>query len=444
MNVLKSAENSLSRVCQEYKNSGRYRITWSIFLYAEGEISYRKGNISGALEKLFDSLGKLEDTLKNHIATTRCLNAIGNCYNRLGHFKEALKFYTRACEMRKEISGSKNHLDLPFFLSQIGTVYDGLKQHDKAIKCYEEAIELSKELKRAGIIHLALSYRNIANSYAWQKEFEKAYKPAMDAYEIRKDILGNHPHTARSAFQVGEICKSLEEFDEAEEFLSEAWKIEKSLGNANHSAVRDRIVKSYEDLLRGESKELFQREALEFYQRLWDEEENFAYANKTVIDQIIIRLRELRDKKTIRKYEEEALAFYEEAWNSPELQQQPHYQREDILQNILHLSQSLRNKETHTKYQHEAVAFYEKQLQGETTMVSQDKKNLLCRLQTLVISLGDKAKEEKYKSSQEVRVVFKLSVKVHPMVVCLFPTFFQVKYNFVLFILFYYFATHNK
>ena len=413
--VLKSAENSLNRVCKEYKNSELYRLARSSFLYAEGEINYKKENISIALKSLSDCLGILEEILKNHTRTTRCLNAIGNCHNFLRNFEEAFKFYTRAYEMRKTISGSKNHLDLPFFVGQIGTVYDGLKQYEKAIKCYEKAIELSKELKRSGIIRLALFYRNIANSYAWQKEFEKAYKLAMAAYEIRKDILGDHPHTARSAFQVGEICRALEEFDEAEEFLSEAWKIEKSLGNANHSAVRDRIVKSCEDILRGESKKLFQREALEFYQRLWDERESFAYANKTVIDQIIIRLRELRDKKTIRKYEEEALAFYEEAWNSPELQQQPHYQREDILQNILHLSQSLRKKETHTKYQHEAVAFYEKQLEGETTMVSQDKKNLLCSLQNLVISLGDKVKEEKYKALQEVRVVFKLSMKVYTL-----------------------------
>ena len=401
--VLKSAENSLNRVCKEYKNSELYRLARSSFLYAEGEINYKKENISIALKSLSDCLKILEEILKNHTRTTRCLNAIGNCHNFLRNFEEALKFYTRAYEMRKTISGSKNHLDLPFFVGQIGTVYDGLKQYEEATKCYEKAIELSKELKRSGIIRLALFYRNIANSYAWQEEFEKAYKLAIAAYEIRKDILGDHPHTARSAFQVGEICKSLEEFDEAEEFLDEAWQIEKSLGNANHSAVRDRIVKSYEAILLGEAKKQFQREALEFYQRFWDDEEaEFTYANKSVIDEINKRLANSGDRKMIRKYEEEALKFYEEAWNSPDLQQQPDYQREDILQNILHLSKSLRKKEMHTKYQQEVLKFYERQLLEKTSMTSQDRKDLLYRLQHLAKSLDDKEKECKYKELYQV------------------------------------------
>ena len=405
IDVLKSAENSMNRVCKEYKNSERYRLALSSFLYAEGEINYKKENISNALTCLSDSLGILEETLKDHTSTTRCLNAIGNCHNRLRNFDEALKFYTRAYEMRKKISGSENHLDLPFFVGQIGTVYDGLKQYEKAIKCYEEAIELSKELKRSGILRVALFYRNIANSYAWQKDFEKAYKWAMAAYKIRKDILGNHPDTARGAFQVGEICKFQEEFDEAEEFLAEAWQIEKSLGNANHSAVRDRIVKSYEAILRGETKKQFQREALEFYQRFWDEEPEFTYANKSVIDEINKRLANSGDRKMIRRYEEEALKFYEEAWSSSDLQQQPDYQREDILQVILHLSKSLRKKEMHTRYQQEAIKFHEKQLLEKPSMTSQDRKDLLYRLQHLAKSLGFKEKEEKYKELYEVRSI---------------------------------------
>ena len=406
MEVLKSAEDSLNSIHVEYKNSDLYRLTRSSFLFVEGEIHYRTGNIPRAFKSLFHSLEIMEEILKNHTSTTRCLNAIGNCYNMLGNFEKALKFYTRAYEMRKEISGSKNHLDLPFFKGQIGTVYEGQKQYDKAIQCYEEALELSKELKRSGILRLALFHRNIANAYAWQNKFDIAYKSAMAGYEIRKDILGNHPHTARSAFQLGEICKALEEFDEAEEFLGEAWEIEKSLENANHSAVRDRIVKSYEDILRGDRKKEFQREALEFYQRFWEEEIDFSYANKPVIDEINTRLSNSgAEKKIIKKYENEALRFYEVAWNSPDLSQLPDYQREDILQNVLYLAKSLHKKEVHTRYQSEALEFYEKKLLEKTTMPTQDKKDILYTLQNLAKSLGDQVKEEEYKILEKVRIV---------------------------------------
>ena len=234
----------------------------------------------------------------------------------------------------------------------------------------------------------------------------------MAAYEIRKDILGDHPHTARSAFQVGEICKYLKEFAaEAEEFLAEAWQIEKALGNANHSAVRDRIVKSYEAILQGEAKKQFQREALEFYQRFWDEEAEFTYANRSVIDEINKRLANSGDMKMIRRYEEEALRFYEEAWSSSDLQQQPDYQREDILQKILHLSKSLRKKEMHTKCQQQAIEFHERQLLEKPSMTSQDRKDLLYRLLQLAKSLGFKEKEEKYKELCEVRSIKSLIFK---------------------------------
>lgn len=83
-------------------------------------------------------------------------------------------------------------------------------------------------------------------------------------------ILGKHPWTARSAFQMAEICRCLEIFDEAEEYYEEAWKIEKSLGPGNHSEVMVRIIESFEAvLLRGKRKDRFRQEALHFYLRYW-------------------------------------------------------------------------------------------------------------------------------------------------------------------------------
>ena len=404
MEVLKLAENSFNVVNTKLKGSKSYRSTQGTYLYTEGEIYYRKGSVPRALKSLYLSLEIMEGLWKNHhTSTTRCLNAIGNCYNRLGNAEEALKFYTRAYEMRKRLSGSKNHIDLPFFKGQIGTIFEGQKQYDKAIQCYQEALELSKELKLSGILRLALFHRNIANAYAWKREFEKAHKPAMDAYEIRKHILGDHPFTARSAFQVAEICNSMEDFDEAEDFYAEAWRIEKSLEQGNHSEVRDRIVRSYTGILRGDIKKEFQKEALEFYQRLWMEEKEFSYANKSIIDEINMLVSESGDRKMIKKYEKEALWFYEMAWNSPDLQQLPPHQREDILQKILYLSKALREKELLKKYEGEQLRFFEQQWEENKEMTNQDKIDILHTLQHLAARQGDERKTEKYKKLYQVR-----------------------------------------
>ena len=372
--ILKLAEESSLKVDKEIKKHDSYKFASATYLYVEGEISYKKGSVQEALRTLRSSLDLMEDLVGNHTSTTKCLNAIGNCYNMLGNFNDAMNFYTRAYEMRKALSASNNHLDLPFFMGQIGTVYQMQEDYDKAILCYEEALELSKKLKRSGILRLALLQRNFANAHAWKREFEKAYKPAMDALEIRREILGDHPDTARSAFQVGEICKGLDQFDEAEEFLEEAWRIEKSLEMGNHSAVRDRIIRSYEDVLESaDRKKEFRKEALEFYVGLWQEDKEFSYAKKSIIDQITKRLDSFGDRKMMSKYRKEALEFYVMAWNSPDLLQLPRNQREEILKYILNFSEELREKELHRKFQ------------------------------GLATQLGDEGKSEKYKKLYEVR-----------------------------------------
>ena len=158
------------------------------------------------------------------------------------------------------------HFDMPFFKGQIGTVYEGKKQFEKAIEYYKEALELAKELKIPGMVNTELYNRNIANAYCWLRNFKDAYQPAKNGYEIWKVVLGRHPWTARIAFQMAEICRSLEDFDEVEEFYEQAWEIEKSLGQGNHSEVMVRIIESYEAmLLKGKRKDEFRQEAFDFY-----------------------------------------------------------------------------------------------------------------------------------------------------------------------------------
>ena len=216
------------------------------------------------------------------------------------------------------------HFDMPFFKGQIGTVYEGKKQFEKAIEYYKEALELAKELKIPGMVNTELYNRNIANAYCWLRNFKDAYQPAKNGYEIWKVVLGRHPWTARIAFQMAEICRSLEDFDEVEEFYEQAWEIEKSLGQGNHSEVMVRIIESYEAmLLKGKRKDQFRQEAFDFYLRYWNEERafegfEFSPANKRVIDSINERLDEFGDLQTKKRYQKEALWFYEGAWNSPD------------------------------------------------------------------------------------------------------------------------------
>ena len=423
--VVQEARELLKRVQRESKKTEVFKLAKSFCLFVEGEVFCQAGNSPKALKLLSSSLEIMEYQLKNHTSTCRCLNAIGNCYSNLGEPEEAIKFYTRAYEMRQKLSGSREHFDLPLFRSQIGTAYESMAIQEynkhrmtpkakmnfrKAIEYYQEALDLAKELKLTGILYTALYNRNIANAYSWLMEYEKAKPFAYNGYQIRKDILGKHPLTARSTFQMAENSRGLGDYDKAKEYYEEAWEIEKSLGQGNHSEVRDRIIKSYEGMLSRERKRAFQKEVLEFYQRSWDEEKSFegfqfSQANMKIIDSINERLGEEADVKTRRKYQSEALWFYEGAWNSPDTKRLPYEQRENVLQTLLRLCKKVKNEELFEKYQKESFRFYERRWKknGSELEEKQDKIDFLTTLGKLAHLLGYERKEKKYRTMLQVR-----------------------------------------
>ena len=422
--VVQESRKLLKRVQRDSKKTELFKLAKSSCLFVEGEVFNRAGNWPKALKSLRRSLEIMEDQLKNHTSTCRCLNAIGNCYNGLGNPEEAIKFYTRAYEMRQKLSGSREHFDLPLFRSQIGTAYESMAIQEynkhrmtpeakmnfrKAIEYYQEALDLAKELKLTGILYTALYNRNIANAHSWLMEFEEAKTFAYNGYQIRKDILGKHPLTARSTFQMAEISLCLNDYNVAEKYYEEAWEIEKSLGQGNHSKVRDRIINGYEGMLLKERKKAFQKEVLEFYQRSWDEEKRFegfqfSQMNMKIIDAINERLAEEADVKTRRKYRSEALWFYKGAWNSPETKRLPYEQREKVLQTLLRLCEKVRNKDLFEKYQKESFRFYERRWKknGSELEEKEEKIDLLTVLENLATSLGYERKAKKYRTQLQV------------------------------------------
>ena len=213
----------------------------------------------------------------------------------------------------------------------------------------------------------------------------------------------------RSAFQMGEICRSLEDFDEAEEFYEQAWEIEKSLGQGNHSEVMVRIIESYEAmLLKGKRKDEFRQEAFDFYLRYWNEERafegfEFSPANKRVIDSINERLDEFGDLQTKKRYQKEALWFYEGAWNSPDTRKLPDTAREEILQTLCGLCKQLREKNMAEKYNNEAFRFYEKKWKRDKEGMSErDRIDILTTLVDMATSQMKEKKKQKYESLLKV------------------------------------------
>ena len=206
------------------------------------------------------------------------------------------------------------------------------------MKCYKDALELLEELKCLGYEDEALFRRNLANVYVRQEKYKEAEEEAKKAFKIRLEILGNHPDTVRSIFQLGVIQANLKAYDKALDLFLEAWEREKLLGAGNHSAVWRLIIKGVFDMhefleKKGaeKEKEEFRQDALAFCERFWKEEKdkdkekaspqfNFTPYNKEIIDAILFLLKkrtskfgmtDKKEKALTDKYEKEALWFYD-------------------------------------------------------------------------------------------------------------------------------------
>ena len=253
------------------------------------------------------------------------------------------------------------------------------------------------------MVNTALYNRNIANAYCWLQNFKDAYQPAKNAYEIRKAILGRHPDTAQSAFQIAEICRRLKDLNKGKEFYEEAWEIEKSLGQGNHSEVMVRIIESYEAmLLKGKRKDQFRQEAFDFYLRYLNEERafegfGFSLANKRVIDSINKRLDEFGDQQTKKRYQKEALWFYEGAWNSPDTRKLPDTAREEILQTLCELCKQLREK-----LEGKAEKYEKKWKRNKDGMSERDRMDILTTLVVMSTWQMKEKKKQKYESFLKV------------------------------------------
>ena len=316
------------------KSTESFKLTQGLYLYFEGEIYFQYRDYQKAIESLESSLDIMEGELKLDTNLARCYNTLGNCYYGLGRPEKALEFYNKALKMREELSGCDYHYDMAVYRNQIGSVHEDKGEFKEAVECYKDALKLLKELKCLGNEDEALFRRNLANVYVRQEKYKEAEEEAKKAFKIRLEILGNHPDTVRSIFQLGLIQANLKAYDKALDLFLEAWEMEKLLGAGNHSAVWRLIIKGVFDMhkflkMKGAEieKEEFRQDALAFCEDFWKKEKekvypqfNFTPYNKEIIDAILYLLEKrpskfgLTDKKEkalTDKYEREALWFYD-------------------------------------------------------------------------------------------------------------------------------------
>ena len=428
-NVLEDASRSLQNV--QDKSSESYTLSKGLYLHHEGEAYWFNRDYKRSLESLESSLEFTEQLLKVHTDVARCYNAIGNCQYALDKPMEALDFYKIAYHMQEELAGGEYHFDMPMYKNQIGTVYESQGDYEKAVEYYKEALKLLDELKLSGFHDEAFFCRNLANALMFQKKHREAVEPADRAYNIRMEILGNHPLTVRSIFQRAVIQANFKDYKEALKLFLEAWEMEKSLAAGNHSEVWRKIITGVEDMydfLATGLKKLFQKafpekrqfkeDALKFCQRFWKEQREgqfgFTNFNKEIIDAIIYLAGNKKDKYEAEK---DALWFYDGMQNATEREFQEEFdqetdssllneilqERDEFLDKVIELCLQVADHEKLTKHRNIKLALFKKVLLRPDFVGEKengyDKASLKGKVEQLYRDLGQKEKIPEFREN---------------------------------------------
>ncbi len=161
---------------------------------------------------------------KSEISTT--LNNIGLVYFKLHNYEGALKYYNQCLELKRDIN-STTDLDITFI--NIGLCYNQLGNFLEARKYFFRKGSMLVKMNAAMIfcyrVNLVLGV-----SYFQEKDFLQAQESFLASYELAVRSKDDQRWQAENLVYLGNINTRLQNFKQAEEYLSEAEKMAKPGG----------------------------------------------------------------------------------------------------------------------------------------------------------------------------------------------------------------------
>lgn len=257
------------------------------------------------------------------------LNMLGVVYRRTDAIKTALDYNQKALELAENIENPSNHIkrSINVALNGIGNLYQTLEQYDLAILQFERALKLEEELGNK--LGLAINHQNIGHCLEEKGELEGAlenYRKSL-AYneEIDSDIgrvicknslaqiylkqdmpylalvlleplqeeskgIGDFSITSIVYINTGWAHTKLENFDEAQDFISEGLKM------AQNRNIPSNILYAYEKMSELEDSKGDYKKAYEFYKKADEYDKQISSAtNLRYMNDIIVKYE--NDKK---------------------------------------------------------------------------------------------------------------------------------------------------
>ena len=156
------------------------------------------------------------------------LNNQGDSYYDEGQFSKALKLYSQAAELTKDIANGYN-IYYSYSISNIAISYYALGNYPMALKYLEQSAEIKKEIYGPEDPLYASALNNISVIYCMYEDYNKAIDYDLKALEIKKKTLGeDNPKYALSLSTLGSIYYKIGDYQNALKYQTQALNIYKN------------------------------------------------------------------------------------------------------------------------------------------------------------------------------------------------------------------------
>jgi tetratricopeptide (TPR) repeat protein len=165
------------------------------------------------------------------------LNNIGRIYYMKGDLDQALRIYSNALSLRRQLFGN-DHLDVAAIFYNSGQTLHQKGRLDEAMELYGGFLRIAR--KRLGHNHrdVAIMLKCMAQIHHERSEFNDACKLYQEALRVGQAALGlNHPEIASTLNKLGNCLYEMGDTEGALKIYQEGLKVERAVLNPSHPNI---------------------------------------------------------------------------------------------------------------------------------------------------------------------------------------------------------------
>ncbi len=264
------AQTNLKTALTEARKFGPNNFRVAVTTWELAQSHKERGQYKEAQEDVIEALRVFEAQKPSRpMAYAGALNTLASIHKEQGNYDEAEETYKKAIEILEKHDREK--LALAAGLDNLGVLYQRRLLFLKAIPIQQRVLSIYESSPKTSPRDMAICLNNIAESYRYQKQNDKARNSFERAIKLMVDQYGNnHPTVATFKDNLSAVLREEGKNEEAEKLEVEVCEIyRKTLGD-NHpdlAIALHNLASLYSSMGKNDKAIVCEREALSIFEK---------------------------------------------------------------------------------------------------------------------------------------------------------------------------------